>query len=129
MKIFIFLTGILNMLTGIAFAIPGAVQKMGYKIPEEPFWLMFPAVFIFILGIILIYCSRDLKNRALIVMWDGWSRVAVFLGFVWLGLYGGTGFDKAIGAVPDLIIALVYFIGLPRVLGRSFLSILLDRHE
>jgi len=32
-----------------------------------------------------------------------------------------------LAALGDLAIALTYFIGLPRVLDRSFLSILLDR--
>lgn len=88
---------------------------------------MFPAIFLFFLGIILIYSSRDLKNRATIVFWDGMSRVAAFLGFSWFGLFAGMGLDMVLAASADLAIALVYFIGLPRDLGRSFMSILLDR--
>ena len=88
---------------------------------------MFPAIFLFFLGIILMYSSRDLDNRATIVFWDGLSRVAAFLGVSWFGLFAGMGFLIVLAASADLVIAIVYFIGLPRILGRSFMSILLDR--
>lgn len=127
MKKFVFLTGILNVILGILFALPGVMQTAGIQPPENPFWLMFPAIFLFFLGIILIYSSRDLENRATIVFWDGLSRVAAFLGVSWFGLFAGMGFFIVIAASADLVIALVYFIGLPRVLDRSFTSILLDR--
>ena len=127
MKKFILLTGILNVILGILFTMPDLLQRMGLQPPDNPFWLMFPAIFLFFLGIILIYSSRDLKNRATIVFWDGFSRVAAFLGFSWFGLFAGMGLDMVLAASADLAIALVYFIGLPRNLGRSFMSILLDR--
>jgi hypothetical protein len=127
MKKFVFLTGILNVILGILFALPGVMQTAGIQPPENPFWLMFPAIFLFFLGIILIYSSRDLENRATIVFWDGLSRVAAFLGVSWFGLFAGMGFFIVLAASADLVIAMVYFIGLPRILGRSFMSILLDR--
>ena len=127
MKKFVFLTGILNVILGILFTMPCVIRQAGVQPPDNPFWLMFPAIFLFFLGFILIYCSRDLKNRATIVFWDGLSRVAAFLGCSWFGLFAGMGFDLVLAASADLVIAIVYFIGLPRVLGRSFTSILLDR--
>jgi hypothetical protein len=127
MKKFVFLTGILNVILGILFALPGVMQTAGIQPPENPFWLMLPAIFLFFLGIILMYSSRDLENRATIVFWDGLSRVAAFLGVSWFGLFAGMGFFIVLAASADLVIAMVYFIGLPRILGRSFMSILLDR--
>ena len=127
MKNFVFLTGILNIILGVLFAVPGVVDLAGVKPPENPFWLMFPAIFLFFLGFILIYSSRDLENRATIVFWDGLSRVAAFLGVSWFGLFAGMGVVIVLAASADLVIAMVYFIGLPRVLDRSFTSILLDR--
>lgn len=129
MKNFVFITGILNVLMAVLFAMPDVLQKMGLQPPENPFWLLFPAIFLFCLGIILIYSSRDLKNRATIVFWDGLSRVMAFVGFLWFGLFAGMGFDMVLAASFDLAIAIIYFIGLPRALGRSFLSILLDRSQ
>ena len=126
-KKFVFLTGLLNVLLGVLFTMPGLIRLAGVEPPDHSFWLMFPAVFLFFLGIILMICSRDLKNRSTIVFWDGMSRVAAFFGCLWFGLYAGMGVPLALAALGDLAIALVYFIGLPRVLNRSFLSILLDR--
>jgi hypothetical protein len=88
---------------------------------------MLPAIFLFFLGIILVYSSRDLKSRATIVFWDGLSRVTAFLEFSWFGLFTDMGFNLVLMGAVDLLIAFVYFIGIPRVLGRSFMSILLDR--
>ena len=127
MNKFVFLTGVLNVILGILFAVPGAMGLAGVQPPENPFWLMFPAVFLFFLGFILMYSSRDLEHRATIVFWDGLSRIAAFLGVSWFGLFAGMGVTIVLAASADLAIALVYFIGLPKALDRSFTDILLDR--
>ena len=129
MKKFVFLTGILNLILGILFTMPCIIKQAGIQPPENPFWLMFPAIFLFFLGIILMYSSRDLENRATIVFWDGLSRVVAFLGVSWFGLFAGMGIFIVLAASADLVIAIVYFIGLPRVLGRSFMSILWDQRS
>jgi hypothetical protein len=128
-KKFVFLTGLFNVVLGVLFTMPGAIRLAGVKPPDHPFWLMFPAVFLFFLGIILMVSSRDLEHRSTLVFWDGMSRVAAFAGCGWFGLYAGMGVPVVLAALGDLAIALVYFIGLPRVLHRSFLSILLDRRS
>ncbi|HPC85300.1 MAG TPA: hypothetical protein P5238_11585 [Smithellaceae bacterium] len=127
MKTFVFLSGLLNGLLGILFTMPGLIRLTGIEPPDPPFWLMFPAVFLFFLGIILMVCSRDLENRATLVFWDGMSRVAAFAACLWFGLYAGMGIPIVLAALGDLAVALVYFIGLPRALDRTFMSILLDR--
>ncbi|MBW6499590.1 MAG: hypothetical protein K0B09_14470 [Bacteroidales bacterium] len=127
MKKFVFLSGLLNVFLGLLFTVPAVIRLAGIEPPENPFWLMFPAVFLFFLGFILIYSSRDLQNRATIVLWDGLSRVAAFGGCLWFGLGAGMGVNLVLAASADLMVALIYFIGLPRVLGRGFLDILLDR--
>lgn len=128
MKIFVFLTGILNIILGILFTMPGVLRLAGVQPPDNLFWLMFPAIFLFFLGFMLLFSSRDLENRATIVFWDGLSRVTAFLGVSWFGLFAGMGLDLVFAASADLAIAIIYFVGLPRLLGRSFTSILLDRH-
>ncbi len=127
MKRFVFWTGWMNVFGGILFAVPGALPLAGIETPENRFWLLLPALFLAFLGVILVYSSRDLANRAPIVFWDAFSRVTAFVLFVWFGLCAGMGAMVTILGVIDLAIALVYFIGLPRVLGRGFLDILLDR--
>lgn len=129
MKKFVFLSGLLNVILAVLFTMPGLIRLAGVEPPDHPFWLMFPAVFLFFLGIILMVSSRDLERRSTIVFWDGMSRVAAFFGCLWFGLYAGMGVPVVLAALGDLAVALVYFIGLPRVLDRSFLSILLDRRS
>ncbi|PKN33779.1 MAG: hypothetical protein CVU61_11725 [Deltaproteobacteria bacterium HGW-Deltaproteobacteria-19] len=129
MKVFVFITGMMNVLGGILFAMPGALLLAGIEAPANRFWLLLPALFLFFLGIILIYSSRDLAHRATIVFWDGFSRVTAFAVFVWYGLCAGMGAMLAVLGVVDLAIALVFFIGLPRVLHRDFLSILFDHRD
>jgi hypothetical protein len=126
-KKIVFLTGIINILTGLLFLVPDALALAGIRAPENTFWLALPALFMVFLGIILIYSSRDLGHRATVVFWDGMSRVAAFFIFGWFGIFGGMGFMMVVLGAADLSIGLVYFIGLPRSLGRGFLDILLDR--
>lgn len=127
MQLYVFLTGVMNIVTGALFASPRALKRIGIKPPDSAFWLLLPALFLVFLGFILIYSARDLKNRSTIVFWDGMSRVTAFFGFVWFGLFGGWGLKMVLLGFADLAVALGYFIGLPRALGRSFGSILFDR--
>ncbi|NPU83854.1 MAG: hypothetical protein HPY65_05145 [Syntrophaceae bacterium] len=128
MKRFVFATGLMNVLGGILFAVPDALLLVGIEAPANRFWLLLPALFLAFLGVILIFSSRDLANRATIVFWDGFSRVTAFFVFLWFGLCAGMGNMVALLGIVDLAVALVYFVGLPRALDRGFLSILLDRH-
>ena len=78
-------------------------------------------------GITLILCSRDLKQRGTLVIWEGFLRLGVCVVMGGYGLFGDGGMRLATAGLGDLVIAVVYFIWLPRHLRVSFMDLLLDR--
>ncbi|WP_368507734.1 hypothetical protein [Bradyrhizobium lupini] len=68
------------------------------------------------LGIMLIVCSRDLTTRAPLVMGEAVLRFAGFGVMAGYGLWGSGGASLIASGAFDLIVALIYLIGLPRSL-------------
>lgn len=80
------------------------------------------------MGLMLILCSRDLRQRGALVLWEGILRVSLFAVMGIYGLFGDGGPRVVMAGVGDLIIGILYFVGLPRHLRVSFVDLLLDRH-
>jgi len=127
MRKFIFWTGVYNIIVGLGFLFPGFVNLLGVKLPMSNFWLWFPAVTVIYLGIILILCSRNLTARASLVYWEGILRIAGFLLLAGFGFWGGFGIIIGALGIVDLLIGLVYLIGLPKALNNTAANVLLDR--
>jgi len=124
MKKFVFWTGVYNIVAGVGFFFPGIVRLLGVRLPEPDLWLWVVAATIIFSGIVLVLCSRNLATRAPLVYWEGFLRIAGFLLFGFLGDWAVI--PAALGIV-DLLIGLVYFIGLPKALNTSAADLLLDR--
>ena len=124
---FIFWTGIYNIIAGIGFLVPGIVSLLGIRPSESNFWVWTVAASVIYLGVALVLCSRRLAERATVVYWEGILRIAAFLLFGGYGFLGDLGLVAGILGVLELIIGLVYLVGLPRALGRPALDLLLDR--
>ena len=77
-------------------------------------------------GITLILCSRDLKQRGTLVIWEGLLRLGVAVVMGVYGLFGDGGMRLATAGVGDLVIAVIYFVWLPQHLQVSFMHLLLD---
>jgi hypothetical protein len=127
MRGFVFWTGIYNIIAGISFLVPGIVPLLGIRLPESNFWVWTVAVSVIYLGVALVLSSRRLAERATVVYWEGILRIVAFLLFGGYGFFGDLGIVAGILGVLDLVIGLVYLIGLPRTLGESAMDLLLDR--
>jgi len=77
-------------------------------------------------GVVLVLCSRAYQ-RAALVYWAGFLRIAGFFLFAAFGFWGDFGVVTGILGIVDLIIGLVYLIGLPKSLSTSATNLLLDR--
>jgi hypothetical protein len=126
MKKFVFWTGLYNILLGLGFLFPPLVGFLRVPVPESGIWVQLPATIVIYLGIMLILCSRSLKARASIVCWEGILRIVAFLLLAGYGFFGGLGISMALVGIVDLIIGLIYLIGLPRSLGVRGGQLLLD---
>lgn len=127
MRRFIFWTGIYNIVAGGSFYFPTLVSLLGIKIPESNFWLWVPATTFVYLGIVLVLCSRNLAARAPIVYWEGILRIVGFFVFTIFGFWGDIGLLVGVLGIVELLIGVVYLIGLPKVLNTTAVNLLLDR--
>jgi hypothetical protein len=126
MQKFVYWTGILGAFSGLGLLFP-AISKL--LMPSENPGLLpnlygMLAVF---LGIMLIFCSRDLRHRGTLVIWEGVLRVCVFLIIVWYGILGVSHILLVMAGVFDLFVGTIYLVALPRHLGLPLISLLLDR--
>jgi hypothetical protein len=127
MKKFVFWTGIYNIVGGISFLGPKAPGFSLIKFPESNFWVWTLGAAIAYLGLALVLCSRDLAARASLVYWDGILRVVGFFLFAGFGFLGGLGVVLGMIGIVDLLVGVVYLIGLPKALNTSIANLLLDR--
>lgn len=127
MKKFVFWTGIYNIVGGISFLGPDAPGLLSAKSPVSNFWVCTLGVAIAYIGLALVLCSRDLAARASLVYWDGIVRVVGFFLFAGFAFLGGLGVMLGIIGIVDLLIGLVYLIGLPKALNTTVANLLLDR--
>jgi len=127
MQKFVFWTGVYNAIAGFTFLFPGFATRLGVTLPASNVWVWTVAVAIIYLGVALILCSRDLKNRATFVYWEGLLRLVAFFLFAGFGFFGDLGTIMGILGIGDLVIGLVYLIGLPKALQASPAELLFDR--
>ena len=126
MKKFVFWTGVYNIFLGLGFFFPPLIVFLRVPVPESGFWVQLPATLVIYLGVLLILCSRSLKSRASIVIWEGILRIVAFLLLAGYGFFGSLGISMALVGIVDLIIGMIYLIGLPRSLGVKNTQLLLD---
>jgi hypothetical protein len=126
MKKFVYWTGVYNIVLGLGFLLPPLVDFLQVSAPESGFWVRLPAIMVIFLGILLVICSRDLRARASIVYWEGILRIVLALLLVGYGFFGGIGVAMAIVGIVDLLIGLVYVIGLPQSLQVKHAELLAD---
>lgn len=126
MKVFVFWTGVLDLLVGAALSVPTLSQHL---FPREQVSLglqLFALVAMF-LGVMLILCSRNLETRGALVVWEGVLRCFGFVVFASYGICRGAGWQVTACGLGDLAIGAAYLAGLPRVLNVRLSDLLLDR--
>ena len=127
MQKFVFWTGAYNIFLGASFFIPGLPGLLGIQTTDSNFWLWLPAVLVIYLGILLIFCSRNLRDRGTLVYWEGILRILAFFLAAYFGFFENLGFMLGIIGIFDLLIGLGYLIGLPRALSTSSSNLLMDK--
>ncbi|MDG1483292.1 MAG: hypothetical protein P8R54_27125 [Myxococcota bacterium] len=137
LKKFVYITGFLDYLVGIATAAPVFLSDDPQQIPS----LLSLGAFLCFAAASLMWASKDLAQRGCIVVWQALVRVtavvatlvAIQAGIVeaMMALYGLE--EAAIHGMLygicafDSVIASVYIIGTSRMEGHSFLGLLRGR--
>ena len=127
MRKFVFWTGIYDIIMASTISCPWVVKMLGVPLPASYFWLWFAAALVIYLGIVLVISSRNMKARAPVIYWEGILRLVGFILMAGFGIFGGLGLAVTLLGVVDLVIGLVYLVGLPITLNTSAINILLDR--
>lgn len=105
---------------------PSFLSIIGLKF-SSLFWGWLLAGFLAFTGVVLILAVRNLRSRATFVYWESMLRyIAAFL-LIPAGLFGDLGLIAAPLGLTDLVIRLVYMIGLPKELSLSHTALLCDR--
>ncbi len=125
---FVFWTGVYNAGLALLLTCPPAYRALGLNICS-PVWGWLIAGFLAFTSAVLILCSRDLKRRASLVYWEALLRYVAALVLVPAALFGDIGLIAAPLGLGDLVIGLVYMVGLVKALGVSHRDLLFDRLE
>jgi hypothetical protein len=128
MKQFVFWTGMLSLVAGVAFQFPTIASRLMPSEQQGMLMHVFGLMAMF-LGVMLAFCARDLRNRGNLVAWEGVLRLGGFAVMAGYGLFGGAGLLAVVTGTFDLLIGVVYLVGLPRHLGTTLTSLLLDKNS
>jgi hypothetical protein len=126
MNRFVFWSGVYN--AGLAFILlfPLLYRELGLNICS-PVWGWLIAGFLAYTSVVLVYASRDLGRRAVLVYWESLLRYVAALVLIPAGLFGDIGPIAALLGLGDLLIGLVYMFGLTKELGVTHSALLFDR--
>jgi hypothetical protein len=121
----VFWSGVWNVGLGLILVTPPARESLGLQIPN-PFWPSIVAAFLWYTAATLILSSRDVQVFASVIYWEALLRFAalgllVAYGFTYVGVL-----PTVLFAITDFTWGLFYMVGLPRLLGRSHASLLLN---
>jgi hypothetical protein len=126
-RLWVFWTGIFNIVAYGAMVCPftlktfiGASNSLGkflglggtpFTMPENVNHLVMINILgmlVIFLGIFLIVASRDIRNRAWVVFWEGLARIFVFLFFLYFVLFKAGAQISLLFGITDLIIGIIY---------------------
>ena len=127
MRNFVFWTGMANVLAGVALQFPSVAMKFMPSAPANMVMHLFGAM-AFLIGVMVVLCSRDLKRRGALVAWEGVLRLVGFVIMTGYGILCHGGFPVTLAGLIDGLIGVAYLAALPRHLGVSLADLLLDRN-
>jgi len=118
----------MNVCLGAALQVPAISLSLMPNHPPGMLTHLLGLVAMF-LGLVLVYCSRDLPHRATLVIWEGILRCGGFAVMSGYGYFGGEGMQATVSGFADLAIGAVYLVALPRFVGMPLVDLLLDRRS
>ncbi len=127
MSNFVFWSGVYNSILALFLLFPPLYRALGLNVCAPLFaWLI--AGFLAYTSVVLIYASRELSRRAPLVYWESLLRYFAALILIPAGLFGDLGLIASLMGLGDLMIGLVYALGLKRELGVSHRGLLFGHY-
>lgn len=126
MKKFIYWSGIYNAVLGMFLIFPPVYHSVGLNLCSPILgWLI--AGFLNFTGVVLILCSRQLRQRASLVYWEAVLRYFAALLLIPSAIFSDIGLIALPLGVVDLFIGLAYTFGLSNELKLSHRDLFFDR--
>lgn len=116
-----------NFSGGLVFLTPGALEIFGVAPPHSLLWVWLPALMGSFAGITLMISSTDLETYGSLPFWNGIIRLVFAIATFALDFPGTAGQFFLYLAIGDLFLAAACIGGLPHVLKRSYLQMMLNQ--
>jgi hypothetical protein len=116
-----------NALGVVTFLTPGLLPALGVAVPSSPFWVWLPALMATFAALVLFFSSFNLERNASFPYWNGIIRLIFVIVTFALGFGQSAGIFIVYLALGDLPLSLGAILGLPRVLRKSHLALLMNR--
>jgi hypothetical protein len=123
MQKIVLISGFWNLILGLGSLSSGLLKSEN---STEIYFHCMVGVFLLFTSAVLIVASRDLQKYATFVLWEGLLRFAAAGILLTIGL-SAIGNNAVFLGMTDTVWGIIYSIGLPFVLKKSFKQILLDQ--
>jgi hypothetical protein len=123
MQKIVLISGFWNLILGLGSLSSGLLKS---KNSTEIYFHCMVGVFLLFTSAVLIVASRDLQKYATFVLWEGLLRFAAAGILLTIGL-SAIGNNAVFLGMTDTVWGIIYSIGLPFVLKKSFKQILFDQ--
>ena len=124
-KTFVLITGLLNFPIGMGIIVQALIKSE----PESLVNTVVLGAFILFAGAVLVWVSRDLNGRGSVLVWAGLVRLTAVAGVAYTFTIGSVPIEQLVISSMDLIVALIYFVGVTRHTGVSFVSLLTGKAD
>jgi hypothetical protein len=123
MQKIVLISGFWNLILGLGSLSSGLLKSEN---STEIYFHCMVGVFLLFTSAVLIVASRDLQKYATFVLWEGLLRFAAAGILLTIGL-SAIGNNAVFLGMTDTVWGIIYSIGLPFVLKKSFKQILFDQ--
>ncbi len=123
MQKIVLISGFWNLILGLGSLSSGLLKSEN---STEIYFHCMVGVFLLFTSAVLIVASRDLQKYATFVLWEGLLRFAAAGILLTIGL-SAIGDNAVVLGMTDTVWGIIYSIGLPFVLKKSFKQILFDQ--
>jgi hypothetical protein len=123
MQKIVLISGFWNLILGLGSLSSGLLKSEN---STEIYFHCMVGVFLLFTSAVLIVASRDLQKYATFVLWEGLLRFAAAGILLTIGL-SAIGDNAVFLGMTDTVWGIIYSIGLPFVLKKSFKQILFDQ--
>ena len=123
MQKIVLISGLWNLILGLGSLSSGILKSEN---SSDTYFNSMVGVLLLFTSAVLIVASRDLQKYATFVLWEGLLRFAAAGILLTIGL-SAIGNNAVFLGMTDTVWGIIYSIGLPYVLKKSFKQILFDQ--